>query len=96
MKVRSFHPPIDQVVVSKHGFYKINNSYYTCALYFPIHVGTLWWFSLSPNSLIHTQVVWPCLLLHYVAQKVTVNLIYELVLDLIQNISHLPYMNQNS
>ena len=60
-----------------------------------LHVGTLWWHTLPPNSLVHTQVAWHCLLLHFEAQEVVVNMNYDILLDLIKIMSHHPHLNQH-
>ena len=60
-----------------------------------LYVGALWHPTLPPNSLVQNQVVWPCLVLHYEAQEVTINIIYKILLDIIQNMSHHIHMNQH-
>ena len=71
MQVKYFIPPLDQLVVSIHGFYKNQNPYHTCSSYYLLHVGVLWYPTPPPISLVHTQVVWLYILLCYVAQDTT-------------------------
>ena len=92
MKVKYFNPPMDYMVAGVQGCYKNNNFYHPCSSSYHLPVQILWW-PAPPIFLVHTQVVWPCFLIPYVAPEVIVTIICNIILDLIKNMYLCHHMN---